>query len=263
MNEQPLHNPLPAEPLDAKKQTPAIDAPVSSSQNTEPFIAPAGGTTQITPAITNVPPPPPGSGGQEAVGAPGAYEDTDLQARAGLLARLIDHPWSAWVVLVVSCIALFLFANNHWHFINLTPAPRVVVFDPVKFMNAQRATASILAARPDNDLSFSLTQVAKQAETVILQEARGAVILVKQAVVIPSNLEDITDRVLRRFDLPTDVPTINVSSGAENSSAFVAPTDYSFSEKESADAYKEELSERRRVLSQKIENQTAQEKAVP
>ena len=179
--------------------------------------------------------------------------------------RILNNPNSPWIFLIVSVIVILAVCNHYWKFINFQAgnAPRVVLFDPIKFMNAQRAAISVLAARPDNNLSFTLTQVAKQAESVILEEANGAVILLKQAVVVPRNMEDITDKVLLRFDLPTDVPTVTVNVIDENSSAFVAPTDYSFSARESQDNYKEELSSHRQKLVEKMDKASNQEKMVP
>lgn len=104
----------------------------------------------------------------------------------------------------------------------------IVLFDPVKFMNAQRAAASILLNAPDADLALTMTQVASQAESVIKEEAGGAIVLIKQAVVVPVGIPDITDRVLKRFGLSTTVPT--VSTMKFDSLANVAPTDHAFTE---------------------------------
>lgn len=101
-----------------------------------------------------------------------------------------------------------------------------VVFDPVRFLNAQRATASLLMRAPNADLSFALTQVASQSEQVIREEAAGAVVLVKQAVVLGEDYPDITDAVLRRFGMPTDVPT--VTTGVRDSLEGIAPTNLAF-----------------------------------
>lgn len=107
---------------------------------------------------------------------------------------------------------------------------RIVVFDPVKFLNAQRAAASILAARPNPDLAFTMTQVARQAEAVIRDEADGAVVVVKQAVVLTDNrVPDITDAVLRRFGLPTDVPTVDAGVVSEEALESYAPSNTAFS----------------------------------
>ncbi|WP_144267678.1 hypothetical protein, partial [Comamonas thiooxydans] len=105
---------------------------------------------------------------------------------------------------------------------------KIVLFDPVKFMNSQRAAASILLSTPDADLALTMTQVASQAEAVIKEEADGAIILIKQAVVLPAGIPDITDRVLKRFGLSTTVPTVNTVK--LDSLANVAPTDHAFTD---------------------------------
>lgn len=115
---------------------------------------------------------------------------------------------------------------------------RIVVFDPVRFMNAQRAAASILAMRPSADLALTMTQVAKQAEAVIKEKADGALVLIKQSVVIPEGIPDITDEVLVHFGLPTAVPTVDIS--IEGAVEELAPTTSMFSiGKQAEDAYLE------------------------
>lgn len=115
---------------------------------------------------------------------------------------------------------------------------RIVVFDPVRFMNAQRAAASILAMRPSADLALTMTQVAKQAEIVIREKADGALVLIKQSVVLADGIPDITDEVLTHFGLPTTVPTINTS--VEAAVEELAPTTSMFSVgKQAEDAYLE------------------------
>ena len=193
-------------------------------------------------------------------------EDTSLAQEAveeGFISKCITHPKTPWVFVLLVATALGYWLNTKYHFSSFLPGstPRVVVFDPVKFMNAQRAAASILALRPNGDTAFAITQVAKQAENVILEEAQGAIVLVKQAVVVPSSAQDITDRVLKRFDLPTDVPTINM--GTADSLMDIAPTDYSFSREEASDKYKEELMRRRTSIAEKMSSESAQAGAIP
>lgn len=140
--------------------------------------------------------------------------------------------------------------------------PSVVTFDPVKFTNAQRAVASILAVRPDADASLTLTQVAKQAESVIQEEARGAVVLVKQAVVAPAGIPDITDAVLERFGLPTNAPTITTDL-VDESLEGVAPTNSAFSNGKLREDYRLELEAKRERLAAEQARQQGQENILP
>ena len=118
-------------------------------------------------------------------------------------------------------------------------APPIVVFDPVKFLNAQRAAAAIMATNPNAELSLTLTQVAKQAESVIAEEANGALVLVRQAVVGADRYTDITDRVLQRFGLDTKVPTVTIKQGLSMSD--IAPTDFSMGSGQIREDYRMEL----------------------
>jgi hypothetical protein len=101
----------------------------------------------------------------------------------------------------------------------------VVVFDPIKLANAERAVASQFLAK-DGDIGSAgllLAKVRKEAEGVIRDVAGpDAMVLVRQAVVV-NQYPDITDRVLVRLGLPTDVPTTADILYAEDE----APTAYS------------------------------------
>lgn len=156
---------------------------------------------------------------------------------ASLLVRVLRAPLTPIVAggIIIIGGALLLMADSAHEFGLPTMGasvfasrPDVVVFDPVRFLNAQRAAASILASAPNADLALTMTQVAKQAEEVILEEARGSVVLVKQAVVVPEGIPDITDAVLSRFGLPTTVPTVSISPNSAAMEA-IAPTDQGFS----------------------------------
>lgn len=84
-----------------------------------------------------------------------------------------------------------------------------VTFDVVKFSNAQRAVASAFIKRDSdiaqaNDLLLGLSD--RTRETIEDVAGRGTVVLVKQSVA--QGVErDITDEVLKRLGLPTDLPT--------------------------------------------------------
>lgn len=140
--------------------------------------------------------------------------------------------------------------------------PDVVVFDPVKFLNAQRAAASILISSPNADLSLTLTQVAKQAEGTIRDEARGAIVLVKQSVVLSSDLPDITDAVLTRFGLPTDVPTVTIKP-SQMALQQLAPTDNAFSAGKLNEDYVLELSKRTERIQAENQKNDAHKEMLP
>ncbi len=85
----------------------------------------------------------------------------------------------------------------------------VVVFDVVKMANAQRAMAARLLGKDAVDAGDAavLAQVREGTrDTIRAVAGPGTVVLVKQAVV-HTDIPDITDEVLRRLKLPTDVPS--------------------------------------------------------
>ena len=175
----------------------------------------------------------------------------------------LSHPNTPIIagVLFVGALAVFGLNKSGYRLSALTGRPNIVVFDPVRFANSQRATASLLASMPSANLSFTLTQVAKQAEAVILEEAHGSVVLVKQAVVVPVGLEDITDAVLNRFGLPTNVPTVTIRPG--ESAVDVAPTDSMFSTGKLREDYRLELQRRSGALVEEDNKRDAQTRMVP
>ena len=138
--------------------------------------------------------------------------------------------------------------------------PSVVVFDPVRFLNAQRAAASLMAMSPSANTAFTLTQVAKQAEATIQDEAHGALVLVRQSVVVPGDIPDITDAVLRRFGLPTDVPTVHTSGGEL---VDVAPTDNAFGAGKGREDYRLELQQRTQQIMAEDGKRATQANMVP
>ncbi|MNR71650.1 hypothetical protein D3C71_22810 [compost metagenome] len=84
-----------------------------------------------------------------------------------------------------------------------------VTFDVVKFSNAQRAVASAFIKRnadvaEANDLLLGLSE--RTRKTIEDVAGPGTVVLVKQSVAQGVD-RDITDEVLKRLGLPTDLPT--------------------------------------------------------
>jgi hypothetical protein len=90
---------------------------------------------------------------------------------------------------------------------------QVVTFDAIRFTNAQRQVASkfMLKGAPSDaagvDNAILLNQ-SSRVEAVVREVAgAGTIVLVKQAVV-DSQYHDITDEVLTRLGLPTNVPGV-------------------------------------------------------
>lgn len=192
--------------------------------------------------------------------APASPEQTVAPPRGQRIRAWLVSPnaplWAAGIVLLGA-----LGFAGHKHLPSFGPKADIVVFDPVRFLNSQRAAASILSTQPNADLALTMTQVAKKAEAVIIEEANGSVILIKQAVVAPDRLRDITDDVLRRFGLPTNVPT--VTNPPVMSLESLAPTDSSMSSGAIREDYRMELDKRAHEAAQAEQQKSAQERLIP
>lgn len=183
------------------------------------------------------------------------------------LTALLSHPRTPFMFLgaiLLAALAYFSATNYGRHSSFSFGGPNIVLFDPVKFSNAQRAAVSILQNKQDPDLALTMTQVAKHAEAVIREEAGGAIVLVKQTVVVPDGIPDITDQVLRRFGLSTTVPTVTVrpGEGAESLEA-MAPTDSSFSAGKLREDYLLQLGERNARIADQQETRDSQANVLP
>lgn len=179
------------------------------------------------------------------------------------LLRWVQHHNAPYVfgAAVLAIAALFAVGTSTGVSLpSLTGSPRVVVFDPVKFTNAQRAAASLLVASPNADLTLTMTQVAKHAEAVIREEAGDALVLVKQAVVAPEGMVDITDRVIERFGLPSNVPTITTSPNTLDS---LTPTDHAFTKEQLREDYRTELQGRSMRMAEEQQKQSRQDSILP
>jgi hypothetical protein len=102
--------------------------------------------------------------------------------------------------------------------------PPVVSFDIIKYTNAQRAVASTFL-KQDSDITKAnelLLKIPERTREAIFDVAGiGTLVVVKQAVV-QGQTRDITDDVLKKLGLPTNVPT-------SDSTAYVidqAPTSF-------------------------------------
>lgn len=98
----------------------------------------------------------------------------------------------------------------------------VVVFDVVKFANAQRALASTFIGKREEagEAGTLLLSLSKKTTATIERIAGpGTLVLVKQGLVSGAQ-RDITNDVLTELGLPTDVPTVDPVRYMEE----VAPT---------------------------------------
>lgn len=204
---------------------------------------------------------------QQPEGVPQETE-ASVPQKPSMKARVIGvlaHPktpfWAGAAVLAIAG-AVTLYLKGPALSVGPFGRPAFVLFDPVRFTNAQRAAASIMAVSPNAETALSLTQVAKQAEVVIRQEAHGAVVLVKQAVVAPDGLPDITTAVLERFGLPTEVPTITTKLQDESLESF-APTDNAFTQGKLREDYRIELENKRARMAEQQARQDSQTNILP
>lgn len=101
-------------------------------------------------------------------------------------------------------------------------SPGVVSFDVIKYTNAQRAVASSFL-KQNNDVGQAnellLNLPARTREAIASAAGAGTLVVIKQAVV-QGQMADITDDVLKRLGLPTNVPTADATSYALD----IAPT---------------------------------------
>jgi Skp family chaperone for outer membrane proteins len=121
----------------------------------------------------------------------------------------------------------------------------------------------LITAQGSPDVSLALTQVAKQAQQVIKEKAAGATVLIKQALVLPDDVYDITDSVLQHFGLPTDVPTVTVGPEAYVKLEDIAPSDAAFSGGKLREDYRLELDKKSEQLAKDAAKNSAQKNAVP
>ena len=98
----------------------------------------------------------------------------------------------------------------------------IVSFDIIKFTNSQRAVASTFI-KPNADIGQAnelLLKLPERARAVIKEIAgAGTLVVIKQAVV-QGQTRDITDEVLGKLGLPTNVPTADATAYSLD----VAPT---------------------------------------
>ena len=100
--------------------------------------------------------------------------------------------------------------------------PRIVTFDVVKYVNAERAIADKMFGKNDPAaVAPSLLEISKKTRAVIREVAGPHTLVVIQQAIVQGQADDITNQVLERLGLPTNVPTSSPVNYALN----FAPTE--------------------------------------
>jgi hypothetical protein len=119
--------------------------------------------------------------------------------------------WSDWGSLIPQMISSSLMAAALVVIVMRvtgSASPPVVVFDVIKLANAQRALASrFLSTKGADEVAPLLMDVSKRTRAVIHKVAGANTIVVIRQAVVQGEMRDITDEVLTRLGLPTNVPT--------------------------------------------------------
>lgn len=88
-------------------------------------------------------------------------------------------------------------------------APTVVTFDVVRYANAQRAVASAFL-KPGSDQASAnelLMNLSERTRATINDVAGAGTLVVLKQSVVQGSTRDITEEVLEKLGLPTNVPT--------------------------------------------------------
>lgn len=100
-----------------------------------------------------------------------------------------------------------------------------VTFDTARYMNARQASMLKLMQEEgdeyDNNPALIIKRVDKIARPTIEKIADGRLVIVKQALALDGQVEDITDRVLEELELPKVEATIYVPEVGSTVSSYV------------------------------------------
>lgn len=113
--------------------------------------------------------------------------------------------------------------------------PGFVAFDTVKYMSARRdMTIRLLGSDAElkQEAVSVLARVEKNTMAVIDKLANGRTVIVKQAMVVDGQVDDITDDVLAELGLPTTAVTIAPQSPDRILTPYSISEDYAQAEKE-------------------------------
>lgn len=91
----------------------------------------------------------------------------------------------------------------------MTGSPSVVTFDVLRYANAQRAVASAFLKKSADQVSAneSLMNLSERTRTAIAEAAGPHTLVVLKQAVVQGATRDITEEVLTKLGLPTNVPT--------------------------------------------------------
>ncbi len=96
------------------------------------------------------------------------------------------------------------------------PKASVVSFDVLKLANAQRKLSLASSLDPNTDILIQLRRVGSKTQQIISEVAGpNTIVVVKQAVVSRANVPDITDEVLKKLDLPTNVQSADYDTPSQ------------------------------------------------
>lgn len=116
------------------------------------------------------------------------------------------------LTLVLSCLCVF--GLGRFFGASALGKPNMVVFDIIKYTNAQRMLASKLVSQAGGggDAAMLLRDVNQRTLSELQRVAKsvggtGVVIMVKQSVLSAPGAFDITDQVLSELGLPTNAPS--------------------------------------------------------
>lgn len=117
--------------------------------------------------------------------------------------------------LIVVALTVCVFVAGFWasnKFTDLgSSGPRIVTFDVIKLVNAQRQIAGGVVIN-DTDSFVLLNRVGKTTEQIIRSVAGEGTIVIIKAAMINSDIPDITDEVLVSLGLPTDAPGLDLGA---------------------------------------------------
>lgn len=108
--------------------------------------------------------------------------------------------------LVLSCL-LIVALLKYSPLITASVEPRVVTFDSIKYINAQRAIMSKYLKGTEETAPEVINQLSERSKKAISKIAGPNTLVVLRQAVVQGDTHDITDEVLKELGLPVDVPT--------------------------------------------------------
>lgn len=156
-------------------------------------------------------------------------QDEATSALAGVAPKEIGIGLVVTLLVVLGllwCIAMIAIGPNENQKASYAKhSSQFVVFDTARYMNARQASMLKLMQEEgdeyDNNPALIIKRVDKIARPTIEKIADGRLVIVKQALALDGQVEDITDRVLEELDLPKVEATIYVPEVGSTVSSYV------------------------------------------